>query len=89
MRAACAPNQRWIVASIAETLVWFLGWNDLGLEVYAPETGGCRGGLHADRHSENQGAESMLAFLLSLSEMRLIQNTAGGIQRASVAAPIT
>jgi hypothetical protein len=31
----------------------------------------------------------MLAFLLSLAEMRLIQNTATGIERAGVAAPIT
>ena len=68
---------------------WFLGWNDLGLELYCPQTGGCRDGLHADRSNENQGAESMLAFLLSLAEMRLIQNTAVGVQRAGMAAPIT
>jgi glycosyltransferase involved in cell wall biosynthesis len=53
---------------------WFLGWNDVGLELYCPETGGCRDGLHADRVNENQGAESTLAFLLSLAEMRQSQN---------------
>jgi glycosyltransferase involved in cell wall biosynthesis len=53
---------------------WFIGWNDLGLELYSPETGGCRDGLHVDRVNGNQGAESTLAFLLSLSEMRLAQN---------------
>jgi glycosyltransferase involved in cell wall biosynthesis len=68
---------------------WFLGWNDLGLELYARQTGGCRDGLHADRCNENQGAESMLAFLLSLAEMRLTQNNANGIQRAGMAASIT
>ena len=68
---------------------WFLGWNDLGLELYAPQTGGCRDGLHVDRANENQGAESMLAFLLSLAEMRLLQNTASGVQRTSLAATIT
>ena len=68
---------------------WFLGWNDLGLELYASGTGGCRDGLHADRSNENQGAESTLAFLLSLAEMRLIQNTVTGAQRAGLAAPIT
>ena len=67
---------------------WFLGWNDLGLELYARQTGGCRDGLHADRGNETQGAESTLAFLLSLAEMRLIQNTATGVQRAGVAATI-
>ncbi len=54
---------------------WFVGWNDLGLELYSPETGGCRDGLHVDRVNGNQGAESTLAFLLALAEMRLAQNT--------------
>jgi glycosyltransferase involved in cell wall biosynthesis len=53
---------------------WFLGWNDLGLEVYSPTSGGCYDGLHVDRVNQNQGAESTLAFLLSLAEMRLMQN---------------
>jgi len=48
---------------------WFLGGNDLGLSVYDPETGGCGDGLHHDRVSSNQGAESSLAFHLSLAEM--------------------
>ncbi len=53
---------------------WFIGLNDLGLELYSPKTGGCRDGLHVDRVNRNQGAESTLAFLLSLAEMRLAQN---------------
>ncbi|HSP70551.1 MAG TPA: hypothetical protein VLN48_22650, partial [Bryobacteraceae bacterium] len=53
---------------------WFIGWNDLGLELYSPEAGGCCDGLHVDRVNGNQGAESTLAFLLSLAEMRLAQN---------------
>jgi hypothetical protein len=68
---------------------WFLGWNDLGQELYCPRTGGCRDGLHADRANENQGAESTLAFLLSLAEMRLIQNTAAGVRPTGLAAQIT
>lgn len=54
---------------------WFIGWNDLGLELYSAETGGCRDGLHVDRVNGNQGSESTLAFLMSLAEMRLAQNT--------------
>ena len=53
---------------------WFLGRNDLGLGAVRPSTGGCRDGLHVDRVNENQGAESTLAFLLSLAEMRIMQN---------------
>ncbi len=53
---------------------WFLGHNDLNLPVYDPTTGGCRDGLHADRPNENQGAESTLAFLQSVLELRLAEN---------------
>jgi glycosyltransferase involved in cell wall biosynthesis len=53
---------------------WFIGANDLGLELYVPETGGCRDGLHIDRVNGNQGAESTLAFLLSLVDMRQAQD---------------
>jgi glycosyltransferase involved in cell wall biosynthesis len=53
---------------------WFMGWNDLGLELYSPSTGGCRDALHVDRVNQNQGAESTLAFLLSLAELQLMQN---------------
>jgi len=53
---------------------WFLGRNDLHLPVYDPMTGGCRDGLHPDRPNENQGAESTLAFLQSLLELRLAEN---------------
>ena len=51
---------------------WFLGHNDLHLPVYDPTTGGCCDGLHLDRVNQNQGAESTLAFLLSLLEMQSI-----------------
>ena len=48
---------------------WFLGRNDLGIPLYDFATGGCSDGLHANRINENQGAESTLAFHLSLAEM--------------------
>lgn len=48
---------------------WFLGRNDLGLPLYDFTSGACSDGLHADRINENQGAESTLAFHLSLTEM--------------------
>ncbi len=54
---------------------WFLGRNDLNLPIYDPTTGGCRDGLHSDRVNENQGAESTLAFLQSLLELRLAEQT--------------
>lgn len=48
---------------------WFLGRNDVGIPLYDFGTGGCFDGLHEDRVNENQGAESTLAFHLSLAEM--------------------
>jgi glycosyltransferase involved in cell wall biosynthesis len=51
---------------------WFLGNNDLQVALYDPTTGGCRDGLHPERVNENQGAESTLAFLMALVEMRLL-----------------
>jgi glycosyltransferase involved in cell wall biosynthesis len=54
---------------------WFLGRNDLNLPIYDPTTGGCRDGLHPDRPNENQGAESSLAFLQSVLELRLAEST--------------
>jgi glycosyltransferase involved in cell wall biosynthesis len=53
---------------------WFLGRNDLNISIYDPTTGGCRDGLHPDRPNENQGAESTLAFLQALLELRLDEN---------------
>jgi hypothetical protein len=76
LEAYRATADPWWYEQAQRAFDWFLGWNDLGLELYARQTGGCRDGLHADRGNENQGAESTLAFLLSLAEMRLIQNTA-------------
>jgi len=53
---------------------WFLGRNDLGLPLYDSGTGGCSDGLHCDRVNENQGAESSLAFHLSLAEMNYAEH---------------
>ena len=61
---------------------WFLGRNDLGLAVYDPTPGGCRDGLHMDRLSQNEGAESPLAFLLSLAEMQALQNSLASFNEA-------
>ncbi len=61
---------------------WFLGRNDLGLELYDPTTGGCCDGLHENRVNRNQGAESTLAFLLSLAEMNLLESSLATFRQA-------
>ena len=74
LEAYRATSDLWWYEQAQRAFDWFIGWNDLGLELCSPKTGGCRDGLHVDRVNRNQGAESTLAFLLSLGEMRLAQN---------------
>ena len=78
--AACiaayhATGEMLWVTEARRAFEWFLGQNDLGLPVYDASTGGCRDGLHVDRVSQNEGAESTLAFLISLAEMQALQNS--------------
>jgi glycosyltransferase involved in cell wall biosynthesis len=63
-------DPRWLTEA-QRAFDWFLGRNDVGLPLYDPTTGGCHDGLHPQRVNQNQGAESTLAFLLALVEMRL------------------
>ena len=67
---------------------WFHGRNDLKLALYDATTGGCRDGLHPDRPNENQGAESTLAFLQSLLELRIAEQTFLSLETTSKTATI-
>jgi hypothetical protein len=67
-------DERWR-KEVRRAFEWFLGRNDLNLSLYDPNTGGCHDGLHPDRLNMNQGAESTLAFLQTLLELRLSENT--------------
>ena len=58
-------DRQWFENS-AMSFNWFLGHNDLNMPLYDPKTGGCRDGLMVDGINQNQGAESTLAWLLSL-----------------------
>ena len=67
---------------------WFLGRNDLGLPLCDLRTGACHDGLCPDQVNANQGAESTLAYLLALAEMRLATQTSvlsGGLDTPKVA----
>ena len=69
----CTSDDYWF-SQARRAFDWFLGRNDLGLFLYDANTGGCRDGLHMDRVNQNQGAESTLAFLISLAEMQQVHN---------------
>lgn len=62
-------DETWHTAALA-CFEWFLGRNDLGQPLYDNTTGGCRDALLQDHLNQNQGAESSLAFSLSLVEIR-------------------
>lgn len=49
---------------------WFTGHNDAGLSLVDPETGGGQDGLTPRGVNRNQGAESLLAYVLSSQAMR-------------------
>ncbi|THH41760.1 glycosyltransferase family 4 protein [Neolewinella litorea] len=48
---------------------WFTGHNEMKATMYNPETGGCFDGLMQRGVNHNQGAESLLAYLISRVEM--------------------
>jgi glycosyltransferase involved in cell wall biosynthesis len=54
---------------------WFLGTNDLRAPLYDFRTKGCADGLMASGVNGNQGAESMVSFLLSL--LSVLESCAG------------
>ena len=69
-------NRSWLdLADSAER--WYLGQNQLKLSLYDARTGGCSDGLHPAGVSENQGAESSLAYVLTRS---LQQRVRSGVQ---------
>lgn len=57
---------------------WFRGDNDLGVPLYHEDTGGCQDGLLPDGANMNQGAESTLAYLLSVLELHHAQRDLDG-----------
>ena len=56
---------------------WFMGANDLKAMMADVDTGAGFDGLHPDRRNANQGAESTLAYLQSLSDMLALSARAG------------
>ncbi len=61
----CTQDMMWRKRA-QNCLKWFLGHNDTQSDLYDYHTGGCRDGLHPDGPNLNQGAESTLAWLISL-----------------------
>jgi hypothetical protein len=63
-----ARRPRWATA-IELAAAWFGGANDSGTSLHGPDGGGCDG-LEPTGRNENQGAESTLALLSTLQQVR-------------------
>lgn len=69
---AATGETRW--ADLADQVFqWYLGQNDLGVPLWDPKTGACYDGLGPEGPNLNQGAESTLAWLLSLTDMHKLR----------------
>ncbi len=67
-------DKHWIVEA-HRCLEWFLGKNDLQVPLYDFKTGGCCDGLTPQGTNGHQGAESTLAWLISLLTVHHLQAT--------------
>lgn len=70
-------DKKWL-QEVRRCFEWFLGRNDLHAPLYDYSTGGCRDGLTADGPNLNQGAESTLAWLLSLLNYHNLMTSEAG-----------
>ncbi|MCP4901544.1 MAG: glycosyltransferase [bacterium] len=64
-----ATGDRRYRSRMRESFEWFLGANRLGLSLYDFSTAGCHDGLGVNAVNENQGAESVVSFLIALLAM--------------------
>lgn len=69
---AVTGDEKWVEAAML-VFQWFLGQNDLKTFLGDLRGGGCYDGLQPDGVNLNQGAESTLAWLLSLVQMHLLR----------------
>ena len=64
-QAFCLTKEKDYLKKMFTSFMWFLGENDLRMNLYDFETKGCCDGLEDYGVNRNQGAESSLAYLIS------------------------
>lgn len=69
LAAADATGEKTWLDEARRSFEWFLGRNDNGIPLRDEQTGGCRDGLTPEGVNLNQGAESTLAYVLSLLDL--------------------
>ncbi len=87
-------DPKWFVEG-ENAFSWFLGRNAIGMPVADVRTGSCADGIQPNGLNQNMGAESTLAYLMALSDLRRsaphrarrrtgLSGAAGGVERAVV-----
>jgi len=71
LAAALVTGDSFWVDQAQRCFGWFRGNNDVGAVMYNADTGGCQDGLGPEGAAPNQGAESTLAYVLSVLELHL------------------
>ena len=91
MADACArafgvtADARWARA-VRRSAGWFLGYNDTGVMMFDPTTGGGFDGLEPGGVNRNQGAESTLAFVATMAQVRGLRPPGQAVRRPATAA---
>lgn len=68
---AITADPRWLDA-VDLAAAWFVGGNDVGVAVFDPVTGGGFDGLEPTGVNRNEGAESTLAFVATMAQVRAV-----------------
>ena len=69
-RAFAVTGERRWAEGIQLSAAWFFGANDAGISLYDADSGGGCDGLESAGRNENQGAESTLALISTLQQVR-------------------
>ena len=65
------------LAAMERAYGWFLGANDLGIDIADPVRGACRDGLTRTGVNMNEGAESTLMWLIAAEHIRAVRTDPG------------
>ncbi len=84
LAAGLATGDKYWTQTAVRCFEWFTGENDLEAQMYDEETGGCHDGLCPDGPAPNEGAESTLAYVLSVLELHHYHRIQKTSERISV-----
>jgi len=78
LTAAAGTGDAYWTEQAVRCFEWFGGRNDVGAPLYNPDTGGGQDGLTEHGPNSNQGAESTLAYIMSVLELHLYDRASKG-----------